>query len=59
LTKGHYAEGEEVIGKALGAVHMEAEYTNCPQCFQVRQSIGGGTIPGISALFFAISMHGR
>jgi len=50
FAKDHYTEGAEMIDKALGAVHMEAENTNCLQGFQVRQSIGGGTGSGTRTL---------
>eukprot|EP01083_Nonionella_stella_P219128 785207_1 len=49
-TNGHYTEGEELIDEAVDIIRHETEGRDCPQGFQLTQSIGGGTGSGMGTL---------
>eukprot|EP01084_Bolivina_argentea_P037125 68624_1 len=49
-AKGHYTEGAELIDDIIDIIRKETEGCNCPQGFQVTQSIGGGTGSGLGTL---------
>eukprot|EP01084_Bolivina_argentea_P034756 64375_1 len=49
-AKGHYTEGAELIDEAMDIVRRETEGCNCPQGFQLTQSLGGGTGSGLGTL---------
>merc|ERR1719412_1860107 len=49
-AKGHYTEGAELIDEAVDIIRREAEGCDCPQGFQLTQSIGGGTGSGMGTL---------
>merc|ERR1719419_1560293 len=49
-AKGHYTEGAELIEEALDVIRKEAENCDCPQGFQICQSLGGGTGSGMGTL---------
>merc|ERR1712228_833227 len=47
---GHYTEGAELIDEAVDIIRRETEGCDCPQGFQLTQSIGGGTGSGMGTL---------
>ena len=49
-AKGHYTEGAELIDEAVDIIRRETEGCDCPQGFQLTQSIGGGTGSGMGTL---------
>jgi len=49
-AKGHYTEGAELIDETVDIVRRETEGCDCPQGFQLTQSIGGGTGSGLGTL---------
>merc|ERR1719361_782407 len=49
-AKGHYTEGAELIDEAVDIIRRETEGCDCPQGFQMTQSIGGGTGSGMGTL---------
>eukprot|EP01083_Nonionella_stella_P216790 778847_1 len=49
-SKGHYTEGAELIDEAVDIFRRETEGCDCPQGFQLTQSIGGGTGSGMVTL---------
>ena len=49
-AKGHYTEGAELIDEVVDVVRRETEACDCPQGFQITQSIGGGTGSGLGTL---------
>merc|ERR1719384_2141306 len=49
-AKGHYTEGAELIDEAVDIIRKETEGCDCPQGFQLTQSIGGGTGSGMGTL---------
>merc|ERR1712038_2233458 len=49
-AKGHYTEGAELIEEALDVIRKETENCDCPQGFQICQSLGGGTGSGMGTL---------
>merc|ERR1712218_312912 len=49
-AKGHYTEGAELIDEAVDIIRRETEGCDCPQRFQLTQSIGGGTGSGMGTL---------
>merc|ERR1712087_307014 len=49
-AKGHYTEGAELIDDAVDIIRRETENCDCPQGFQLTQSIGGGTGSGMGTL---------
>jgi tubulin beta len=49
-AKGHYTEGAELIDEAVDIIRRETESCDCPQGFQLTQSIGGGTGSGMGTL---------
>merc|ERR1711973_1019882 len=49
-AKGHYTEGAELIEEALDVIRKEVENCDCPQGFQICQSLGGGTGSGMGTL---------
>jgi len=49
-AKGHYTEGAELIDEATDIIRRETESCDCPQGFQLTQSIGGGTGSGMGTL---------
>jgi tubulin beta len=49
-AKGHYTEGAELIDEVVDVVRRETEQCDCPQGFQITQSIGGGTGSGLGTL---------
>ena len=49
-AKGHYTEGAELIDEAVDIIRRETENCDCPQGFQLTQSIGGGTGSGMGTL---------
>jgi len=49
-AKGHYTEGAELIEEALDVLRKEVENCECPQGFQICQSLGGGTGSGMGTL---------
>merc|ERR1719162_2031301 len=49
-AKGHYTEGAELIDEAVDIIRRETEACDCPQGFQLTQSIGGGTGSGMGTL---------
>merc|ERR1711997_677244 len=49
-AKGHYTEGAELIEEALDVIREETENCDCPQGFQICQSLGGGTGSGMGTL---------
>merc|ERR1712087_604489 len=49
-AKGHYTEGAELIDEAVDIIRRETELCECPQGFQLTQSIGGGTGSGMGTL---------
>merc|ERR1712228_907677 len=49
-AKGHYTEGAELIDDAVDIIRRETEGCDCPQGFQLTQSIGGGTGSGMGTL---------
>jgi len=49
-AKGHYTEGAELIDEAVDIIRKETESCDCPQGFQLTQSIGGGTGSGMGTL---------
>eukprot|EP00497_Spongosphaera_streptacantha_P002111 TRINITY_DN26_c0_g2_i3.p1 TRINITY_DN26_c0_g2~~TRINITY_DN26_c0_g2_i3.p1 ORF type:complete len:342 (+),score=106.25 TRINITY_DN26_c0_g2_i3:219-1244(+) len=49
-AKGHYTEGAELIEEALDVIRKEVENCDCPQGFQITQSLGGGTGSGMGTL---------
>merc|ERR1712079_54671 len=49
-AKGHYTEGAELIDETVDIIRRETEGYDCPQGFQLTQSIGGGTGSGMGTL---------
>eukprot|EP01084_Bolivina_argentea_P298856 515071_1 len=49
-AKGHYTDGQELIDELADIVRHEAESCDCPQGFQITQSLGGGTGSGLGTL---------
>ena len=49
-AKCHYTEGAELIDEVVDVIRREAEGCDCPQGFQICQSIGGGTDSGLGTL---------
>eukprot|EP01084_Bolivina_argentea_P151907 265080_1 len=49
-AKGHYTECAELIDEAVDIILRETEASDCQQCFQLTQSIGGGTGRGMGTL---------
>merc|ERR1712109_400951 len=49
-AKGHYTEGAELVESVLDRVRLEVEQCDCPQGFQICQSLGGGTGSGMGTL---------
>ena len=49
-AKGHYTEGAEIIDEVLDVIRKEVEQCECPQGFQITQSLGGGTGSGMGTL---------
>eukprot|EP01084_Bolivina_argentea_P237772 399512_1 len=49
-AKGHYTNGVELIDEAVDILRKEVESCNCPQGFQLTQSLGGGTGSGMGSL---------
>eukprot|EP00484_Ammonia_sp_Unknown_P000976 CAMPEP_0197020316 /NCGR_PEP_ID=MMETSP1384-20130603/1088_1 /TAXON_ID=29189 /ORGANISM="Ammonia sp." /LENGTH=463 /DNA_ID=CAMNT_0042447921 /DNA_START=109 /DNA_END=1500 /DNA_ORIENTATION=+ len=49
-AKGHYTEGAELVGEAMDIIRRETEACECPQGFQLTQSLGGGTGSGMGTL---------
>jgi len=49
-AKGHYTEGANLIHSAMDVIRKEVENCDCPQGFQICQSLGGGTGSGMGTL---------
>ena len=49
-AKGHYTHGAELIDEVMDVIRRETEPCNCPQGFQITQSLGGGTGSGLGTL---------
>ena len=50
FAKGHYTEGQEILGSILDIVRKEAEGCDLLQGFQFTHSLGGGTGSGLGTL---------
>jgi len=53
FAKGHYTEGQEMIGSLLDIVRKEAENCDLLQGFQFTHSLGGGTGSGLGTLLLS------
>ncbi len=47
-----YTEGAELIDEAVDIIRRETEASDCPQGFQLTQSIGGGTGSGMGHYYY-------